>query len=171
MSGYLGGLGSAAQSVGSSLYQQSGLAPAVSGLQNVASGLQSLFGGDSPAPPPAANFVGPPAPEALVSGPGFGQGFLEGFTNTLQRYGDPSAGTALGQGLGELARFIDEHRSGSGTLEDRGLAPIVDLGSALGAPLWKRRPSPVPPVVKPEPTLIGNLVSAYTGGILRGAGA
>lgn len=176
MSGYLGGLGDAAQSVGSSLYQQTG-------LQNLASGLQSLFGDTSEGArlqdlgqpvPQGVQLVGPSETfRAATQGPGFGQGFLEGFMNTLGPYAEPSAATSFGHGLGQLAAFIDRNRSGSGTLEGGGLGPIVNLFAdpASAVPLWKRRPSPGPPVVKPEPTLIGNLVSAYTGGILRGVGA
>jgi hypothetical protein len=179
MGGYLGGalqgLGSAATGIGQHVGQ-------TTGLTNLAQGLQSLFGGQpteagrlaaqgQPPVPAGVELVGPSetfAPtQQLMQGPGFGSGFLEGFTNTLKRYGEPSAGTSFGQGFGQLARFIDERRSAGG---DGGLGQIVEL-AALADPMWKRKQPIVSPVIKPEPTLVGNIVSGYTGGILRGTGA
>jgi hypothetical protein len=167
MGGFLGNLGGAAQSLGGMLGQQTGLMPAVSGLQQVGTGLQSLFGGGPPAAPPG-ELVGPPSP---FQAPSFLEGISQGFTGALQNLGDqPQAGGQLGQGLGQLLSFIDERRRAQG---EGGLGQIIDLAGPLvpgmPSPFMPRRvPAPPLPNVTPESTLVGRLVSAYTGGILRG---
>jgi hypothetical protein len=164
MGGFLGSFGDAAQSLGGMLGQQTGLMPAVSGLQQVGSSLQSLFGGGPPAAPPG-ELVGPPSPYTAPGG--FLEGLSQGFLGTFQNMSDqPTPGPAgAGAGLGQLLAFMDERRrQGGGQIID--LAPLPPM---VPSPFMPRRvPAPALPNVTPDPTLVGRLVSAYTGGILRG---
>ncbi len=174
--GMLGALGSAAGTVGSGLESAAGAAlggagkTALSGLESVGQGIQSLFtgGGGSEAARLAA--LGQPIPEGVelvgpsstFTGPGFLPSVAQGFLHGPTQLANPSAGTSLGQGVGALLSTLDQlnaRRPGS-TLPG-GIGPIV---SGLTGQVQRPRYDPSgPPPMAPGPIMgmIGQLFKGF----------
>jgi hypothetical protein len=134
--GVLGALGGAAESAGSALGSAasavgSGLESAASsalggagssalgGLSSIGQGLQSLFssgGGEAghlaalgQAVPAGVELAGP---SSTFTGPGFLGSVMQGFTQGPAQFANPSAGTSLGAGVGQLLSTLDQLNAG-----------------------------------------------------------
>jgi len=166
------GLESAAGAVGSGLESAAGSAlggagkTALSGLESVGQGIQSLF---SSAPTEAGRIaaLGQTVPQGVelagpsptFTGPGFLSGVAQGFTHGPQQFANASAGTSLGQGVGGLLNFLDQlnaQRQGGMSLQ-----PIV---SGLTGPVQRPKylPDQTPPM-GPGPIMgmIGQLFKGF----------
>src|SRR4029453_16892488 len=123
MGSFGGSINSALGDAGISLANLPSDVYAQSGIGDIASGLQSLFGGEQATVPTAEPFMGPsspyaPAPGAFVgppspyAPPNFAQALVRGFTGRDIGGGadvlPPGAQTA--GGLGELVRMLDKIR-------------------------------------------------------------
>lgn len=143
-------IGSAASAVGSGLESAASSAlggagqGALGGLGNIGQGLQSLFGAGGgeagklaalgQAVPQGVELAGP---SSTFTGPGFLGGVAQGFTGALNQVANPSGGTMVGQGLGQLLQTLDQlnaQRQGG-----MAMAPIV---RGLGGPVQGPRVIP-----------------------------
>jgi hypothetical protein len=88
--------------------------------------LQSLFGTGA-AENIGPGFVGPPAP----TGPGFLGGFAQGFMGDVPNLAHPSAGTSIGQGLGQLTDMLEKLNAQSPPPPPLPMQPIVQTGGAV----------------------------------------
>jgi hypothetical protein len=164
ISSSLGQVGQAIQNAPGELYQ-------ASGLQNLAQGLQSLFtgsgGGDEAGylqslgqpVPQGVDLVGP---SETFTGPGFFESFLPGMQGKAQQYANPSPGTQLGQGLGELVRMLEKIKQGGGG----GLPPMVRTPGSSGPTGVQILPG-YAQASAPQGGLIHNLIKSYTFGLLN----
>jgi hypothetical protein len=174
--GMLGALGSgiadAAGAVGSGLESAASSAlggagsTALGGLESVGHGLQSLFtsgGGEAgnlaalgQAVPQGVELAGP---SSTFAGPGFLGSVMQGFTHGPAQLANPSAGTSLGTGVGQLLSTLDQLNAGrQGGMS---LQPIVGgITGALG-----QRPkltNTAPPPMGPGP-IMGMLGQLFKG--------
>jgi hypothetical protein len=166
-------LGSAAGAVGSGLESAASSAlggagqSALGGLGSIGQGLQSLFtsgGGEAgrlaalgQAVPEGVDLVGP---SATFTGPGFLPSVMQGFAHGPAELANPSAGTSLGAGVGQLLSTLDQLNAGrQGGMS---LQPIVGgITGALG-----QRPkltNTAPPPMGPGPIMgmIGQLFKGF----------
>jgi hypothetical protein len=143
------------------------VAGAYQGLSSIGHGLQSLFGpGGGEAGRLAA--LGQPVPAGVelvgpsptFTGPGFFPSVLQGFTHGPAELADPSAGTSLGAGVGQLLSTLDQLNAGrQGGMS---MQPIVGgLTGALGQrpKLTNTAPPPMPP--GPIMGMIGQLFKGF----------
>jgi len=119
----LSGLESAAGAVGSGLESALGSAGggALSGLSSVGQGLQSLFGSGGgeagylqslgQTVPQGVELAGP---SSTFTGPGFLGSVAQGFVHGPQQVASPSAGTSLGQGVGQLFSALEQLQGSGG---------------------------------------------------------
>src|SRR5215510_8076624 len=119
-----GGLESAAGAVGSGLESAAGSVlggagkTALSGLESVGQGIQSLFSG-TPTEAGRIAALGQTVPEGVelagpsstFTGPGFLSSVAQGFVHGPQQFASPSAGTSFGQGVGGLLQALDQMNS------------------------------------------------------------
>jgi hypothetical protein len=160
----LGDAGTSLANLPSEIYSQSGLG-------DIASGLQSLFGGG----PDEAGYLqslGQTVPQGVellgpsetFTGPGFAGSLLPGFMGRDQQYANPSPGTQLGQGVGELVRMLDKIRQQS----SGGMAAPVSLSPPQGGPTGVQILPGYMKAQAPSGGLVHNLIGAFTYGILSG---
>jgi hypothetical protein len=138
-------VGSAAGAVGSGLESAASSAlggagqSALGGLSSIGQGIQSLFGSGGgeaghlaslgQAVPAGVELAGP---SSTFAGPGFLSSVMQGFTQGPQSLANPSAGTSLGTGVGQLLSTLDQMNAGrSGGMS---MQPIVGgiTGQAQG---------------------------------------
>jgi hypothetical protein len=177
MGSFGGNLGSALGEAGTQIANLPSNIYSQSGIGDIASGLQSLFGGEqatvptvepfvgpsSPYAPPPGAFVGPPSPYAP---PNFAQALVRGFTGQNVGGGadvlPPGAQTA--GGLGELVAMLDKIRQQSGG----NMAAPVSLSAPQGGPTGVQILPGYHAAQAPSGGLIHNLIGAFTYGILGG---
>jgi hypothetical protein len=99
---------------------------ATSALGSLGQGLQSLFGTGA-AENIGPGFVGPPAPV----GPGFLGGFAQGFMGDVPNLAHPSAGTSMGQGLGQLTDMLEKLNAQSPPPPPLPMQPIIQTGGPV----------------------------------------
>jgi hypothetical protein len=112
---------------------------ALSGIESVGQGLQSLFGGGGgeaakladlgQAVPAGVDLLGP---SSTFTGPGFlesvHQGFVQG-PQFLKQFSDPSGGTSAGAGVGQLLSAIQQlQQQGGGPAK---MPPIIQTGAPV----------------------------------------
>jgi hypothetical protein len=158
LGGALGQVGQGIQNLPGNIYEQSG-------IQNIGQGLQTLFGGGGD----EAGYLqslGQPVPTGVeLLGPSEtfqGPGFLGGLIPGGPDYANPSAGTQLGQGVGELLAMLQKMKQQGGG----GLAPLVPVAGG-GGPAVRLLPG-YQQAAAPSGGLIHNLIGAFTYGILGG---
>jgi len=164
------GAGTAASAIGSGAESLLGNLGQASGITNLAQGVGQLFGGGTPseaarlaslgqAVPEGVDLVGP---SSTFTGPGFLGGFKQGVLGTAQKLADPSAGTQIGTGLGQLFRALDDIR-GAGNQPGAAFSQLVNLGQSPTGPATKV--TPPAPVVQPSTgpimKLIGQLFAGF----------
>jgi hypothetical protein len=158
----MGSLGAALGQVGQNIADAPANLYQSSGIGDIASGLQSLFGGGETVPM-AEPFVGPPSPYAP---PNFAQALVRGFTGQNVGGGadvlPPGAQTA--GGLGELVAMLDKIRQQSGG----NMAAPVSLSAPQGGPSGVQILPGYHAAQAPAGGLIHNLIGAFTYGILGG---
>jgi hypothetical protein len=166
----LGDAGTSLANLPSDIYAQSGIG-------DIASGLQSLFGGEQATVPTAEPFMGPsspyaPAPGAFVgppspyTPPNFAQALVRGFTGRDIGGGAdvlPPGAQAAG-GLGELVRMLDKIRQQS----SGNMAAPVSLSPPQGGPTGVQILPGYMKAQAPSGGLVHNLIGAFTYGILSG---
>src|SRR4029450_6021861 len=176
MGSFGGNLGSTLSNAGTQLANLPSNLYSQSGIGDIASGLQSLFGGDqgvvptaepfvgpsSPYPPPPGAFVGPPSPYAP---PNFAQALVRGITGQNVGGGAdvlPPGAQAAG-GLGELVAMLEKLRQqGGGPMQP----PVMAGGQ--GGPSGIQILPGYHQAQAPSGGLIHNLIGAFTYGILGG---
>ena len=112
---------------------------ALSGIQSLGSGLQSLFGGGGgeagsltalgQTVPAGVDLVGP---SSTFTGPGFLEAVHQGFTQGpafLQQFANPSGGTSAGAGVGQLLSALEKLQGqGGGPAK---MPPIIQTGGPV----------------------------------------
>jgi hypothetical protein len=165
-------LGSAASAVGSGLESAAGSAlggagqSALGGLGSIGQGLQSLFtsgGGEAgklaalgQAVPEGVELVGP---SPTFTGPGFLPSVMQGFVHGPAELANPSAGTSLGAGVGQLLSTLDQlNASRQGGMS---FQPIV--GGLTGGMQRPKLTNTAPPPMAPGPIMgmIGQLFKGF----------
>jgi hypothetical protein len=149
--------------VPSNIYQQSG-------LENVAQGLQGLFGGGGDEAgylqslgqpvPTGVELVGP---SPTFQGPGFLGSLIPGVQGGTE-YANPSAGTQLGQGVGQLLAMLEKMKQQGGA----GMGPMVPTPGGA-TPGGIRMLPGYHAAQAPSGGLIHNLIGSFTYGLLGGS--
>jgi hypothetical protein len=136
------GLETAATTVGPALEHLAGSAlsglgkTALGGIENVGSGLQSLFtggGGEAghladlgQAVPAGVDLVGP---SPTFTGPGFLQSVYQGFIGAPPKVANPSAATSAGAGIGQLLDALQQLQGqGGGPAK---MPPVIQTGGPI----------------------------------------
>jgi hypothetical protein len=166
----MGSLGAALGQVGQNIADAPANLYQSSGLQNVAQGLQSLFTGGGGDEAGYLQSLGQPVPEGVelvgpsstFTGPGFVGSLLPGMQGG-QQYANPSPGTQLGQGLGQLVAMLEKIKQQGGG----GMGPLVPTPGG-GGPSGVQILPGYHAAQAPAGGLIHNLIGAFTYGILGG---